>query len=129
MGLFIAYCRSSLKIYHKCNASIYSRLIYSIHELNIICRTCAYECEKSHELAAAALAYKCVEVAYLRVVYCKSSTTCRVWQDLQSSLQLVPQGLLILFFLGRLNAAFNCSETNVNDALIFSSSSSYILWL
>ncbi|KAK4405588.1 hypothetical protein Sango_0565300 [Sesamum angolense] len=54
--------------------------------------TCAYEHEKGHEMGAAALAYKCVEVAYLRVVYCKSSTTNRVWHDLQSSLQMVPQG-------------------------------------
>ncbi|KAL0457379.1 UNVERIFIED_CONTAM: hypothetical protein Slati_1077100 [Sesamum latifolium] len=57
-----------------------------------LCKTCAYEYEKGHEMGAAALAYKCVEVAYLRVVYCKSSTTNRVWHDLQSSLQMVPQG-------------------------------------
>ncbi|KAK4425823.1 hypothetical protein Salat_1776300 [Sesamum alatum] len=57
-----------------------------------LCKTCAYEFEKGHEMGAAALAYKCVEVAYLRVVYCKSSTTNRVWHDLQSSLQMVPQG-------------------------------------
>ncbi|KAL0388762.1 UNVERIFIED_CONTAM: hypothetical protein Sradi_2758000 [Sesamum radiatum] len=57
-----------------------------------LCKTCAYEHEKGHEMGAAALAYKCVEVAYLRVVYCKSSTTNRVWHDLQSSLQMVPQG-------------------------------------
>ncbi|KAK6117361.1 hypothetical protein DH2020_048879 [Rehmannia glutinosa] len=57
-----------------------------------LCKTCAFEYEKSHEMAAAALAYKCVEVGYLRVVYCKSSNTSRVWHDLQSSLQMVPQG-------------------------------------
>ncbi|KAL8047692.1 hypothetical protein ABFS82_07G016800 [Erythranthe guttata] len=57
-----------------------------------LCKTCAYEYEKSHELAAASLAYKCVEVAYLRLVYCKSSTASRLCHDLQASLQMVPQG-------------------------------------
>ncbi|GFP81947.1 hypothetical protein PHJA_000338000 [Phtheirospermum japonicum] len=57
-----------------------------------LCKTCASEYEKSHEMAAAALTYKCMEVAYLRVVYCKSSNTSRVWNDLQSSLQMAPQG-------------------------------------
>lgn len=43
-------------------------------------------------MAAAALAYKCMEVAYMRVVYCKNSSTNRLWHDLQTSLQMVPQG-------------------------------------
>lgn len=53
---------------------------------------CAIEYEKRNELAAAALAYKCVEVAYLRVVYCKNCTLARDRHDLQASLQIVPQG-------------------------------------
>ncbi|KAL6532239.1 hypothetical protein OROGR_014209 [Orobanche gracilis] len=57
-----------------------------------LCKTCASEYEKSHEIAAAALAYKCMEVAYLRVVYCKSSNTSRIWHDLQSSLKMDRQG-------------------------------------
>ncbi|KAH6816605.1 CW-type Zinc Finger [Perilla frutescens var. frutescens] len=57
-----------------------------------LCKICASEYEKGHELALAALAYKCMEVAYLRVVYCKSASACRCCQDLQSSLQMVPQG-------------------------------------
>ncbi|KZV54055.1 hypothetical protein F511_39091 [Dorcoceras hygrometricum] len=57
-----------------------------------LCEICAYEYEKSCELAAAALAYKCVEVAYLKIVYCKSSSTHRIWRDLQSSMQMLPQG-------------------------------------
>ncbi|XP_075506693.1 cysteine-tryptophan domain-containing zinc finger protein 3-like [Primulina tabacum] len=57
-----------------------------------LCETCAYEYDKSCELAAAALAYKCVEVAYLKIVCCKSSGTHRIWRDLQSSLQMLPQG-------------------------------------
>ncbi|CAI9765879.1 unnamed protein product [Fraxinus pennsylvanica] len=41
-----------------------------------LCETCALEYEKRQEMAAAALAYKCMEVAYMRVVYCKNSSTC-----------------------------------------------------
>ncbi|KAI8534274.1 hypothetical protein RHMOL_Rhmol10G0077500 [Rhododendron molle] len=56
------------------------------------CRDCAHEYEKRQEMAAAALAYKCMEVAYIRIVYCKNSSTNRDRQDLQTSLQMVPQG-------------------------------------
>ncbi|KAI3505752.1 hypothetical protein L1887_27968 [Cichorium endivia] len=52
-------------------------------------KNCAQEYEKQKEMAAATLAYKCMEVAYMRIVYCKSSFT---RQDLQTSLQLVNQG-------------------------------------
>ncbi|XP_023739192.1 cysteine-tryptophan domain-containing zinc finger protein 3 [Lactuca sativa] len=52
-------------------------------------KNCAQEYEKQKEMAAAALAYKCMEVAYMRIVYCKSSVT---RQDLQTSLQMVNQG-------------------------------------
>ncbi|KAI3690578.1 hypothetical protein L2E82_48693 [Cichorium intybus] len=52
-------------------------------------KNCAQEYEKQKEMAAATLAYKCMEVAYMRIVYCKSSFT---KQDLQTSLQLVNQG-------------------------------------
>lgn len=39
-------------------------------------------------MATAALAYKCMEVAYMRVVYCKNMSASRVWHDLQASLQM-----------------------------------------
>ncbi|KAF7813665.1 uncharacterized protein G2W53_034641 [Senna tora] len=54
-------------------------------------KSCALEYEKRHEMAAAALAYKCMEVAYMRVVYCKSSSTNRLWHEMQSALHMVPQ--------------------------------------
>ncbi|KAM7467084.1 hypothetical protein LguiB_014646 [Lonicera macranthoides] len=57
-----------------------------------LCKTCAHEYEKRKEMAAAALAYKCMEVALMRVVYCKSFSIKRDWSDLQASLQMVPQG-------------------------------------
>ncbi|XP_027165558.1 uncharacterized protein LOC113765539 [Coffea eugenioides] len=57
-----------------------------------LCETCAHEYERQQEMAAAALAYKCMEVANMRVVYCKNTSTNRLCRDLQASLQIVPQG-------------------------------------
>lgn len=54
--------------------------------------SCANEYERRHETAAAALAYKCMEVAYMRVVYSKHSSINRDRDELQSTLQMVPQG-------------------------------------
>ncbi|KAK7289956.1 hypothetical protein RIF29_04021 [Crotalaria pallida] len=55
-------------------------------------KSCAHEYERRQEMSAAALAYKCMEVAYMRVVYCKSSSTNRDRHELQSTLQMVSQG-------------------------------------
>ncbi|XP_039025022.1 cysteine-tryptophan domain-containing zinc finger protein 3-like [Hibiscus syriacus] len=57
-----------------------------------LCEMCAQEYEKCQEMTAAALAYKCVEVAYMRVVYCKQSSCSRDMKELQATLQMVPQG-------------------------------------
>ncbi|KAK8635093.1 hypothetical protein V6N13_022970 [Hibiscus sabdariffa] len=57
-----------------------------------LCKMCAQEFEKSGEMAAAALAYKCMEVAYMRVVYCKNSTSCCDRNELQAALHMAPQG-------------------------------------
>ena len=54
--------------------------------------SCAQEYERHNEIAAAALAYKCMEVAYMRVVYSKHSSINRDRNELQSTLQMVPQG-------------------------------------
>ncbi|MCD7460186.1 hypothetical protein HAX54_043035 [Datura stramonium] len=64
--------------------------IYSITAK--LCETCALEYEKRSETATAALAYKCMEVAYMRVVYCKNLSSSRIWHDLQASMQVPPQG-------------------------------------
>nr|GEX08976.1 cullin, conserved site-containing protein [Tanacetum cinerariifolium] len=53
-------------------------------------KICVEEYEKQKEMAAAALAYKCMEVTYMRVVYCKSFMT---KQDMQMSMQMVTQDL------------------------------------
>ncbi|KAI3804649.1 hypothetical protein L1987_26352 [Smallanthus sonchifolius] len=52
-------------------------------------KICAQEYEKRKEMFASALAYKCMEVACMRIVYCKNLLT---RQDLQTSMQMVTQG-------------------------------------
>lgn len=43
-------------------------------------------------MGAAALAYKCMEVAYMRVVYSSHSNTSRDRSELQSALQIAAPG-------------------------------------
>lgn len=43
-------------------------------------------------MAAAALAYKCMEVAYMRVIYSSHASASRDRVELQSALQIVPPG-------------------------------------
>ncbi|RVX22069.1 hypothetical protein CK203_001527 [Vitis vinifera] len=57
-----------------------------------LCERCAYEYERRQEMAAAALAYKCMEVACMRVVYCKHSSINRDRHELQATLQIAPKG-------------------------------------
>ncbi|RDY01624.1 hypothetical protein CR513_15022, partial [Mucuna pruriens] len=54
--------------------------------------SCAHKYERRQEMAAAALAYKCMEVVYMRLVYCKHSSINRDRHELQSALQMVSQG-------------------------------------
>ncbi|KAK7264610.1 hypothetical protein RJT34_32219 [Clitoria ternatea] len=54
--------------------------------------SCAHKYEKCQEMAAAALAYKCMEVVYMRLVYSKNSSIDRDLHELQSTLQMVSQG-------------------------------------
>lgn len=44
-------------------------------------------------MAAAALAYKCMEVAYMRVVYYSHSSANRDRNELQNALQIVAPGI------------------------------------
>ncbi|CAJ1969779.1 unnamed protein product [Sphenostylis stenocarpa] len=55
-------------------------------------KCCAHEYEARQEMFVAALAYKFMEVAYMRVVYCKNSSINRDQHELQSTLQMVSQG-------------------------------------
>lgn len=43
-------------------------------------------------MASAALAYKCMEVAYMRVVYCNDLVASRDRQELQMAVLPAPQG-------------------------------------
>nr|XP_016432697.1 PREDICTED: uncharacterized protein LOC107759322 isoform X3 [Nicotiana tabacum] len=67
-----------------------SRRIYS--STAKLCQFCAYEYEKMKDMAAAALAYKCMEVAYMRVIYSSQSDANRYRNELQTALQILPPG-------------------------------------
>ncbi|GKV04956.1 hypothetical protein SLEP1_g17033 [Rubroshorea leprosula] len=57
-----------------------------------LCEYCAHEYEKRKEMAPAALAYKCMEVAYMRVVY-SSHTRARGYRnELHAAVRMVPPG-------------------------------------
>ena len=60
-------------------------------------RFCAHEYEKSKDMAAAALAYKCTEVAYLRVIYSSHTSASRDQNELQTALQIVPPGMCVFY--------------------------------
>ncbi|KAI7982244.1 AF4/FMR2 family member 2 [Camellia lanceoleosa] len=57
-----------------------------------LCEFCAHKYEKSKDIAAAALAYKCMEVAYMRVIYYSHTNASRDRHELQTALQIVPPG-------------------------------------
>ncbi|KAL2900403.1 AF4/FMR2 family member 3 [Bienertia sinuspersici] len=57
-----------------------------------LCQFCAHEFEKLKDMATAALAYKCVEVAYMRVIYSSHNAASRDRNELQTALQMVPPG-------------------------------------
>ncbi|XP_028762310.1 uncharacterized protein LOC114720781 isoform X2 [Neltuma alba] len=55
-----------------------------------LCEFCAHEFEKLKDMAAAALAYKCMEVAYMRVIYSSHTSASRDRHELQTTLQSIP---------------------------------------
>ncbi|MQL89065.1 hypothetical protein Taro_021639 [Colocasia esculenta] len=56
-----------------------------------LCGFCAHEYEKQKEMAAAAaLAYKCMEVAYMKVVFSRYSSASKDCHELQTTLHMVP---------------------------------------
>ncbi|KAE9589225.1 hypothetical protein Lal_00000301 [Lupinus albus] len=72
------------------NEMVRSKEIYS--STANLCEFCAREFEKSKDMAAAALAYKCMEVAYMRVIYSSNTSASRDRHELQTALQMVPLG-------------------------------------
>nr|CAD1828425.1 unnamed protein product [Ananas comosus var. bracteatus] len=57
-----------------------------------LCEFCAHEYERCKEMAAAALAYKCVEVAYMKAAYYKYPGASKDRHELQAALQMVTLG-------------------------------------
>uniref|UniRef100_A0A2P2MAH3 CW-type domain-containing protein n=3 Tax=Rhizophora mucronata TaxID=61149 RepID=A0A2P2MAH3_RHIMU len=57
-----------------------------------LCEFCAREYEKLKDMATAALAYKCTEVAYMRVIYSSYASANRDRNELQTALQMIPPG-------------------------------------
>ncbi|GAB2287328.1 hypothetical protein Dimus_021708 [Dionaea muscipula] len=56
-----------------------------------LCEYWAREFERCNDMALAALAYKCMEVACMRVVYCNDAAANRDQHELQTALRSVPQ--------------------------------------
>lgn len=65
----------------------------------LINRYVAHEYEKSKEMAAAALAYKLAEVAYLKVVYSSHANASKDRQELQTTLTGPTGCYFDIFFL------------------------------
>ncbi|CAL9133271.1 unnamed protein product [Musa textilis] len=57
-----------------------------------LCKFVAHEYEKIKEMAATALAYKCVEVAYMKSAYSKRPNASKDLNELQAALQFLPPG-------------------------------------
>ncbi|XP_056859255.1 cysteine-tryptophan domain-containing zinc finger protein 7 isoform X1 [Raphanus sativus] len=57
-----------------------------------LCEFCAHEYEKNKDMGAAALAYKCMEVAYLRITYSSHGNINRYRSELQAVMQEIPSG-------------------------------------
>lgn len=71
----------------KTNQLKFALLIYTM--LN---RYCAHEYERYKEMAAAALAYKCVEVAYMKVAYYRHPAASKDRHELQMAHQTILPG-------------------------------------
>ncbi|KAE8665460.1 Cullin 1 [Hibiscus syriacus] len=91
------YFQAALKFLHSAsllescnNESIKHVEIYS--STAKLCEFCAHEYERLKEMAAASLAYKCMEVAYMRVINSCHANASRDRHELQAALQMIPPG-------------------------------------
>nr|XP_019071232.1 uncharacterized protein LOC101260375 isoform X2 [Solanum lycopersicum] len=94
------YFQATLKFLHgaslleSCNDSAkhsemnQSRQIYS--STAKLCEFVAHEYERLKDMAAVSLSYKCMEVAYLRVIYSSNFNANRYRNELQTALQIFP---------------------------------------
>ncbi|KAF2298511.1 hypothetical protein GH714_023882 [Hevea brasiliensis] len=65
-----------------------------------LCEFCAHEYEKSKDMAAAALAYKCMEVAYMRVIYSSHADANNDQHELQKALHMFPPVFIVALASG-----------------------------
>lgn len=65
--------------------------------LLLVIRYCAHEYEKTKETTTAALAYKCMEVAYMKVIYYSHATALKDVNELQTTLPIGPTGGYLMF--------------------------------
>lgn len=56
-----------------------------------LCEHCAHEYERCNDMASAALAYKCMEVAYMRIVYSNNLAASRDRVELDMAVRAAPQ--------------------------------------
>nr|GEW36983.1 zinc finger, CW-type [Tanacetum cinerariifolium] len=92
------YIQAALKFLHVASLfetgisgdMIQSKSIYS--STAKLCEYCAHEYEKTKETTTAALAYKCMEVAYMKVIYYSHATALKDVNELQTSLPIGPTG-------------------------------------
>eukprot|EP01018_Ginkgo_biloba_P006915 Gb_31926 [translate_table: standard] len=102
LGCTSLYFRASLKFLH--GASILepsntdsakhgeTQSVAVYRDTARLCEYCAIVYERNKELAAAALAYKCMGVAHMRVVVAKNVSISRDRHDLQAAAQMIPLG-------------------------------------
>ncbi|CAA7056144.1 unnamed protein product [Microthlaspi erraticum] len=97
------YFQAALKFLHGASILESSGTEYTTHKSNAgsidiygstakLCGYCAREYEKYKDMGAAALAYKCMEVAFLRITYSSHGSISRCRNELQAALQVVPSG-------------------------------------
>ncbi|XP_010481436.1 PREDICTED: uncharacterized protein LOC104760233 isoform X2 [Camelina sativa] len=89
------YFQAALKFLHgasllESSGTARSRDIYG--STAKLCAFCAHEYEKNKDMGAAALAYKCMEVAYLRITCTSHGNIGRCRYELQAALQVIPSG-------------------------------------
>ncbi|KAI3819248.1 hypothetical protein L1987_13073 [Smallanthus sonchifolius] len=68
------------------SASIYNRTAE-------LCKYCAHEYERTKEMTTTSLAYKCMEVAYMKVICSSIATSCKDVDELQAFLHIGPTGV------------------------------------
>ncbi|KAL1220551.1 Cysteine-tryptophan domain-containing zinc finger protein 3 [Cardamine amara subsp. amara] len=66
--------------------------VEAYHTAAKLSESCAHQYETSQEMAAAALAFKCTEVACMRVVYGRSLALSGELKELQKMVHMTPQG-------------------------------------